>query len=321
LTDVSGSVRVGGDGALIIGITGSSLDLRPYFRHDRPQDLAEEEAAPTPPFDLDAAVEMVVIDDELFLREVTAKVGFDGRHVSRASFDFALGEAREMRFRLAQAGGQRRVVILTSDNAGAVFDALDIAHNVVGGALSVEAVIDDSRPGRSIGGVIKVDDFHVVDAPALAKLLSIVSITGALEMLQGEGLPFDRLNAPFAYRDGVLTFSDARAWGLSLGLTMEGDIDFERDRVELAGTIIPAYLLNSALGNIPVIGDLLTGGKGKGVFAATYAVEGPRDHPTVIVNPLAALAPGILRELFTGIERAAAEGGAGGATARERVAR
>ena len=70
----------------------------------------------------------------------------------------------------------------------------------------------------------------------------------------------------------------------------------------MQGTIVPAYMLNSALGNIPLIGDLFTGGEGKGIFAATYAVEGPRDDPEVSVNPLAALAPGFLRELFTNFE-------------------
>ena len=44
------------------------------------------------------------------------------------------------------------------------------------------------------------------------------------------------------------------------------------------------------------------GGKGKGIFAATYQARGPREDPTVFVNPLAALAPGILRELFSGFE-------------------
>jgi hypothetical protein len=320
MTDVSGSVRVGADGGLNVAVTGSSLDLRPFFSDDRPQVLARDEADPEPPFDLDAAVDMAVIDDGLFLREVNAKAAFDGRHVSRASFDFALGKAHDLSFRLAQEGGQR-VVTLTSADAGAVFEALDIAHNMVGGALRVEAVIDDARRDRSFGGVVRVDDFHVVNAPVVAKLLSIVSITGAIEMLQGEGLPFDRLDAPFAYRDGVLTLSDARAWGLSLGFTMEGDIDFERDRVDVGGTIVPAYALNSALGNIPVIGDLLTGGKGKGVFAATFAVEGPRDSPIVVVNPLAVLAPGILRELFTGIKPAEAASGAPAANGRGRVVR
>jgi hypothetical protein len=74
--------------------------------------------------------------------------------------------------------------------------------------------------------------------------------------------------------------------------------------VDIEGTIVPAYLLNTALSGIPVIGDILTGPDGEGVFAATYQMEGARTDPDVFVNPLAALAPGILRELFTGGDRA-----------------
>ena len=75
---------------------------------------------------------------------------------------------------------------------------------------------------------------------------------------------------------------------------------------DLDGTIVPAYLLNSALGNIPVIGELFTGGEGQGIFAATYSVRGPIDDAEITVNPLAALAPGILRDVFLIFDRAPA---------------
>jgi hypothetical protein len=61
---------------------------------------------------------------------------------------------------------------------------------------------------------------------------------------------------------------------------------------------VPAYAINSFLSNIPVIGDLLQGGKGKGLFAATYTATGKLSKPDFSINPLAALAPGFLRGLF-----------------------
>ncbi len=60
---------------------------------------------------------------------------------------------------------------------------------------------------------------------------------------------------------------------------------------------MPAYTINSVLGNIPLLGDILTGTKGSGVFAATYRVIGKKSDPGVRVNPLSALAPGFLRNL------------------------
>jgi hypothetical protein len=61
---------------------------------------------------------------------------------------------------------------------------------------------------------------------------------------------------------------------------------------------VPAYALNSVIGNIPVIGSLLLGGEGQGLFAANYRVTGSAADPEVSVNPLSALAPGFLRRLF-----------------------
>jgi hypothetical protein len=92
-----------------------------------------------------------------------------------------------------------------------------------------------------------------------------------------------------------------RASGLSVGFTLDGTIDLSDDSqpVDFSGTIIPAYAINSALGHIPLLGEILTGGKGEGMFAATYRVVGPVDDTRVSVNPLAVLAPGILRQLFS----------------------
>ena len=98
--------------------------------------------------------------------------------------------------------------------------------------------------------------------------------------------------ARFAKTDGRLDVPLARAYGPSLGLTAAGHIDFDTNDVDLEGTIAPAYVLNSILGNIPVIGNLLQGGKGEAVFAATYKARGSLDQPDISVNPLSALAPG-----------------------------
>ena len=54
------------------------------------------------------------------------------------------------------------------------------------------------------------------------------------------------------------------------------------------------------------------GEEGGGLFAATYTVRGPIDAPTLTVNPLAALAPGFLRNLFTIFDSDGDEGGAAG---------
>jgi hypothetical protein len=75
-------------------------------------------------------------------------------------------------------------------------------------------------------------------------------------------------------------------------------MDLDKNAIDLTGTLVPAYTLNSILGYIPLVGNLLQGGKGQGLFAASFHVSGPLDDPSIGVNPLTALAPGFLRNLF-----------------------
>ena len=133
----------------------------------------------------------------------------------------------------------------------------------------------------------------------LVAALTAASLTGIVNVLSGEGIGFTDLDAPVALNDDALTITDARAFGPDLGLTMKGTINIAANDANLEGTIVPAYAINSILGNIPLVGELLTGGeKGGGVFAATYSVQGPLSKPKVLLNPLAALTPGTLRTLF-----------------------
>jgi hypothetical protein len=80
-------------------------------------------------------------------------------------------------------------------------------------------------------------------------------------------------------------------------VTANGWVDTDRDWLELQGTVAPAYALNSIVGNVPILGPLLGGGS-QGLLAANYRLSGRENDPEVSVNPLSALAPGVLRQLF-----------------------
>ena len=70
---------------------------------------------------------------------------------------------------------------------------------------------------------------------------------------------------------------------------------------------MPVYGVNWTIGQIPIIGQLLRGSEGEGAFAFTYGMRGPVGNPTIWVNPLSALAPGFLRELFSGLREGTLE--------------
>ena len=93
---------------------------------------------------------------------------------------------------------------------------------------------------------------------------------------------------------------DAIAHGRAIGATADGYIDRPKNVIALKGSLVPAYGLNSMLGVIPVLGDLLVSKKGEGIFGITYSAHGDADEPEISVNPLALLTPGIVRRIFEG---------------------
>jgi hypothetical protein len=134
----------------------------------------------------------------------------------------------------------------------------------------------------------------------MARLLALPSLTGFASTLSGSGLPFSTLRGDFVYTGNRLTLERLLAFGEALGITANGSVDLDRDWLDLQGTVAPAYLLNSIIGNVPIIGPLLGGGS-QGLFAANFRLDGPTAEPRVMVNPLSALAPGFLRQLFAPI--------------------
>jgi hypothetical protein len=116
-------------------------------------------------------------------------------------------------------------------------------------------------------------------------------------LLSSDGLKFDNLEAEIILHGNRLTIEQSHAHGGSLGITARGDILYQTGGLDVQGTIIPAYLVNSILGQVPVV-NLLVGGKGQGLVAVNYHLSGQFAKPQVSVNPISALTPGFLRGVF-----------------------
>ncbi|WP_167223756.1 DUF3971 domain-containing protein [Pelagibius litoralis] len=197
------------------------------------------------------------------------------------------------------AAGSGLRLLAKSDDLGALLRAVNITDSIVGGNIQVTGSSAGPSPTHPINAKVVARDFVMVKAPVLAKLLTVASFTGVLNLLSGEGIGFDGLDGEFVLDDGEATTELMRIYGASLGLTARGKIDFDEDAIDLVGTVVPAYSINNFLSNIPLLGPVLTGGEGEGLIAVVYGVKGPVDDPQVSVNPLSALTPGFLRGIFT----------------------
>ncbi|MEL6687724.1 MAG: AsmA-like C-terminal domain-containing protein [Pseudomonadota bacterium] len=171
-------------------------------------------------------------------------------------------------------------------------------NSLEGGSMWLEATLPPADVNAPILGAVNIEDFKARNAPFLAQILSLASLTGFVETLSGEGLSLNELSFDFGLQNQMLSVRDAKLRGSALGMTGAGEIDLSTRSLDFGGTLVPAYTANSILKDIPLFGDLLVGQDGEGIFALTYTIDGPFSQALIAINPLSALTPGFIRGIF-----------------------
>lgn len=294
-TQVAGRVETVANNGLAIRLEGAALDLQPMM-----DDESEETSTNrTRVLTITAALGRVWISDDGFANQVNGTIQLVGPtwFSGQINMTSTTGTTAQVVLEPTDSG---RFLRVTADDAGGLLRDLDLVDSVRGGRLVLSARFRDNEPGRPLVGDLDVSDFRLVDAPILARIISIAGVTGILDALQGAGIGFVRLATTFRMDGDVIEFREGRMVGASLGITFDGSVDIDNDLIDLRGAVAPAYALNGILSDIPLIGDVLVGGEGEGIFAVTYQASGNSADPQVAVNPLSALTPGVLRNIFPG---------------------
>ena len=142
---------------------------------------------------------------------------------------------------------------------------------------------------------IKLNEFTLINTPAAVKLLTLPSLSGISSIIENEeGINF--INGEVKYTEDLESYSDISMYAVSdsIGLSMDGNIDRLNDHMYFKGEISPMHLVNMILKKVPIIGDLLIGEEGEGLFAFEFKMKGDTNDPEVKSNPLSIAKPQIL---------------------------
>ena len=276
----------------------------------------EGDEADLPNFNLSGSVGNVSMYNDVLMQDTTILTGYNDNKVVDFGYSGNWDEDKNMSILIASMDEDLTIpqkLTLKTNDAGRALRSLDFFTSGDKGDLLVTADMKPMEKGYSLKGTIEAGHFNVANSKAFSELLKEKEFAKAQEELEENGLSFASFKSEFTQYDEVLTIISGSATGPSIGVTLDGYIDSKFDEISLGGTIIPAYGLNSLLSNIPLIGTILAGGKGEGVFAATFNMTGTVEDPNVSINPLMALAPGIFRKIFGAI----GGGGSNEPTARE----
>jgi hypothetical protein len=297
--DVQGRLRP--EGLWEVRAKGATFDGRDLFRElFNVQSQAKTVPKDKPGLDLIADIDTVLGFSDTKLKgvhltlqrrneggiEKTTHLAVSAKHESGKPFEATI-----------RPGGERKLTA-TSQDAGQIFKAVGFYPNAVGGQMSLEVALD-SHGAVERNGVLRAEGFAVLGDPVVSEVFQ-TGDTGtsgtARKKVVRERIDFDWMALPFSAGCGQFVMNDVEIRGPLVGARLRGKADFKSRRLQMGGTYIPLSGLNSALGGIPIAGQILAGPKGEGIFGITFAVVGPMSNPEVLVNPISGFVPGILRE-------------------------
>jgi len=137
----------------------------------------------------------------------------------------------------------------------------------------------------------------IYQLPLVSKIFSLLNVSQLLDFrlpdLMSEGMPYDRIDGNFAFRDGSVATSDLTVQSKSINMTLVGKANLVKENIDATIGVQPLQTVGRIISRIPVIGWLLTG-KSRDVLVVYYTAKGPWGNPTVTSTSTAALSRGVV---------------------------
>lgn len=289
-----------------VSVRGKTLDGRDFFQslfavgqvRSRPSPPRKDQAG----LDLKAEIDTVLGHHDVSIKGVKLQMSNrGGRTVSLVARGIVEGSGRDadrpLDVTIQQQGREPRRLLARTEDAGQAFRLIGFYPSMLGGRMQLDVNLDGSGNADKTGRLY-VERFSILGDPV------VVDAPSALEpgqrnrqrRVERPRLDFDSMRAPFELGHGQVIVREADLRGQVLGVVLTGKADFRSQHVDLGGTYVPLQGLNSAIGQFPILGQILAGPRGEGVIGMTFAIQGPMSRPQVVVNP-ASILPGILREM------------------------
>ena len=281
-----------GRGGYAISARGESFDLRGLIAQVRDRN---DRSGGFPNLALDARFERLIGYNRETITDATLNLVSVGGENQKVVFSGSLGESQvSLGYQVLPTGTK---LSASATDAGRLLRFTDLYTRMAGGKASING---EAGPTGLMLGTMELANFDVLNEPAIQQVIgSRIQQPGFAETGPNQNrVQFDRMVARFRKTDRSLAIEDALLRSPSIGATFTGRYDVSSAGISLTGTYLPAYAINNLFGRIPLIGLALGGGARGGLIGVTFKVEGPIAQPSVFINPLSAVAPGILRKIF-----------------------
>ena len=189
---------------------------------------------------------------------------------------------------------QKKYLEIYSDLSRPLLTEFNFFKGLSGGNLLFTSIID----GSSSYSKLKIENFKLINAPGVIKLLSLADLKGLADLAEGDGLSFDVLEIDMEKNNKFLKINEVIALGPSMSVLMDGFQD-ENNLISLRGTLVPAKTLNKIISKIPVIGNIIIPKEiGEGLFGISFKMKGPEGKIKTTINPIRTLTPRFIQKII-----------------------
>ena len=189
---------------------------------------------------------------------------------------------------------EKKFLEIYSDLTRPLLTEYSFFKGLTGGKLLFTSLIDGSKSNSKL----KIENFKVVNAPGVIKLLSLADLGGLADLAEGEGLSFDLLEIEMEKDKNILKLNEILALGPSMSVLIEGYQD-NKGLTSLKGTLVPAKTLNKIISKIPLIGDIVIPKEvGEGLFGVSFKMKGPKGDVKTTINPIRTLTPRFIQKIL-----------------------
>ena len=186
----------------------------------------------------------------------------------------------------------KKYLEIYSDLTRPLLTEYNFFKGLTGGKLLFSSTIDQNRSSSNL----KIENFNVINAPGMVKLLSLADLGGLADLAEGQGLSFDILEIQMDKDKDYLKINEILALGPSISVLMEG---YQNPKLtSLRGTLVPAKTLNKMISKIPLIGDIIIPKEaGEGLFGISFKIKGPPGKLKTSINPIRTLTPRFIQKI------------------------
>jgi hypothetical protein len=303
--EMQGAVR--SDGVLDVKVKGRHFEGREFFRalfslgqvSEKP--LQPQKARPG--LDLTAEIETLAGFSDVSLRGLKLRVSKRADRLVAVDARGTLDGGKPLAVSLVNTPNEPRRLRADSTDAGQAMRLVGFYPNMQGGRVRLEVNLDGKGLVEKTG-TLWVESFRILGDPVASEVLGSTETGAPPERRTGKKqvtrqvFDFDRMMVPFSVGTGQFVMEDSYMRGALMGVSLRGKVDFKAGRMNVGGTYVPLQGLNNVLGGIPLLGQIVSGPRGEGIFGITFAVQGSMQQPQVIVNPLSLVTPGIFRSMM-----------------------